>query len=165
MLLVIPVLFGVSIAAFLMSHLVPGDPVAVMLGEQATAEDAARLREALGLNDPLYVQYFRYVSDALQGDLGTSIRSGQPVLEEILDRFPSTLILTDVRDGDGRRWSVWRSVSLAAVSKRPGGRCRHHGIRPDRHFDADLLVRHPADPLLRAQARLAADRRDGAGKP
>ena len=77
-LLVIPVLFGVSIAAFMMSHLVPGDPVAVMLGERATAEDTARLREALGLNDPIYVQYFRYVSDAVRGDFGTSIRSGQP---------------------------------------------------------------------------------------
>lgn len=93
-LLVIPVLIGVSIVAFLMSHLVPGDPVTVMLGERATAEDAARLREELGFNDPLYVQYWTYVKGALQGDLGTSIRSGQPVLEEIRDRFPSTLQLT-----------------------------------------------------------------------
>lgn len=93
-LLVIPVLIGVSIAAFMMSHLVPGDPVTVMLGDRATAEDAARLREQLGLNDPLIVQYGRYVRDALSGDFGTSIRSGQPVLTEILARFPSTLILT-----------------------------------------------------------------------
>ncbi len=93
-LLVIPVLFGVSILAFLMSHLVPGDPVVVMLGDRATAEDAARLREELGFNDPLVVQYGRYMTGVVQGDLGTSIRSGQPVLEEIRDRFPSTLILT-----------------------------------------------------------------------
>jgi peptide/nickel transport system permease protein len=93
-LLVIPVLIGVSIASFAMSHLVPGDPVSVMLGEQATREDVDRLREELGLNDPLYVQYWRYVSDAMQGDLGESIRSGQPVLTEIRDRFPSTLTLT-----------------------------------------------------------------------
>lgn len=93
-LLVIPVLFGVSIVAFLMSHLVPGDPVVVMLGERATAEDAARLREQLGFNDPLYVQYLRYIGGVMQGDLGDSIRSGQPVLEEIIERFPSTLTLT-----------------------------------------------------------------------
>lgn len=93
-LLVVPVLFGVSIVAFLMSHLVPGDPVTVMLGERATAEDAARLREELGFNDPLPVQYLTYVQGVVQGDLGTSIRSGQPVLTEIRDRFPSTLILT-----------------------------------------------------------------------
>lgn len=94
LLLVIPVLFGVSLAAFMMSHLVPGDPVRVMLGDSATAEQAALLREQLGLNDPLVVQYLRYVGNALQGDLGTSIRSGQPVIEEILDYLPSTLVLT-----------------------------------------------------------------------
>lgn len=94
LLLTIPVILGVSIAAFLMSHLVPGDPVSVMLGETATAEDAARLREELGFNDPLIVQYLRYISNAVQGDLGNSIRSGQPVMNEILERFPSTLQLT-----------------------------------------------------------------------
>lgn len=91
---VVPVLLGVSVIAFLMSHLVPGDPVTVMLGERATAEDAARLRAELGLDDPLYVQYGRYIGRAVRGDLGESIRSGQPILREIRDRFPSTLILT-----------------------------------------------------------------------
>lgn len=94
LLLTIPVILGVSIAAFLMSHLVPGDPVQVMLGESATAEDAERLREELGFNDPLVVQYVRYITNAVQGDLGNSIRSGQPVMDEILERFPSTLQLT-----------------------------------------------------------------------
>lgn len=93
-LLVIPVLVGVSIAAFMMSHLVPGDPVSVMLGERATAEDIARLREQLGFNEPLYIQYWKYVQGAVTGDLGNSIRSGQPVLSEIAERFPSTLMLT-----------------------------------------------------------------------
>jgi peptide/nickel transport system permease protein len=92
--LVIPVMFGVSVAAFLMSHLVPGDPVSMMLGETATAEDVERLREELGFNDPLVVQYGRYISGVLQGDLGTSIRSGQPVLDEIVERLPSTATLT-----------------------------------------------------------------------
>jgi peptide/nickel transport system permease protein len=67
---VVPVLIGVSILAFLMSHLVPGDPVSVMLGQSGTAEDVERLREELGLNDPIYVQYGRFVGNALQGDLG-----------------------------------------------------------------------------------------------
>jgi peptide/nickel transport system permease protein len=93
-LLVVPVMLGVSIAAFLMSHLVPGDPVSVMLGETATAEDVERLREELGFNDPLVVQYLRYIGGVVQGDLGTSIRSGQPVLDEIVDRIPSTAALT-----------------------------------------------------------------------
>jgi peptide/nickel transport system permease protein len=93
---VVPVLIGVSILAFLMSHLVPGDPVSVMLGQHGTAEDAARLREELGLNDPIYVQYGRFVWHAVQGDLGRSIRSGQPVLTEIQERFGTTLTLTAV---------------------------------------------------------------------
>lgn len=92
--LLIPVLIGVSLITFLMSHLVPGDPVAVMLGTNATAENEALLREQLGLNDPLYVQYFRYAGNALQGDLGTSIRSGQPVLTEVRERIGSTVQLT-----------------------------------------------------------------------
>ncbi|CAN5545993.1 ABC transporter permease [soil metagenome] len=92
--LVIPVLFGVSIVAFMMSHLVPGDPVRVMLGTTATQEDIDRLTHQLGLDDPLVVQYWRYVSNAVQGDFGNSIRSDQPVLTEIWSRFPSTLELT-----------------------------------------------------------------------
>ncbi len=59
--LLIPVLFGVSLVTFLMSHLVPGDPVAVMLGTNATAENEAVLREQLGLNDPLPVRYVRWL--------------------------------------------------------------------------------------------------------
>ncbi len=117
LLLAVPVLLGVSIAAFMMSHLVPGDPVSVMLGERATAEDIDRLREELGFNDPIYVQYFRYVRGAVTGDLGNSIRSGQPVIEEIAERFPSTLTLTIgaviVASGVGVLLGV-----LAAISKK-----------------------------------------------
>jgi ABC-type dipeptide/oligopeptide/nickel transport system permease component len=118
-LLVIPVLIGVSIAAFLMSHLVPGDPVRVMLGENATAEQTEQLREQLGLNDPIVVQYFRYISGAVRGDLGTSIRSGQPVIEEILDYLPATLTLTLTAVTTAAIVGITLGV-LAAISKRPG---------------------------------------------
>src|SRR5687768_14111037 len=77
-----------------MVHLVPGDPVAVMLGDQATAENIERLRHEFGLDRPLYVQYADYVWNAVQGDLGTSLRSRQPVIEEIRRYLPSTLRLT-----------------------------------------------------------------------
>jgi ABC-type dipeptide/oligopeptide/nickel transport system permease component len=92
--LTVPVLLGVSILVFAMSHLVPGDPVSVMLGERATGADVIRLREQLGLDRPLYIQYFDFVSRAVRGDLGTSIRTGRPVLQEIGEQLPSTLILT-----------------------------------------------------------------------
>jgi ABC-type dipeptide/oligopeptide/nickel transport system permease component len=92
--LAVPALIGVSLLVFSMSHLVPGDPVAIMLGERATSADMARLRSQLGLDRPLYIQYAEFVGRALKGDLGTSIRSGRPVLQEIAEQFPSTLALT-----------------------------------------------------------------------
>ncbi|MFP3391600.1 nickel ABC transporter permease [Brevibacillus sp. SIMBA_040] len=90
----IPTLIGVSILTFLMIHAVPGDPARMIAGPEASAEEVAVVRESLGLDQPLYVQYGKYVSNLLQGDLGTSLRSERPVLDEILGRFPSTITLT-----------------------------------------------------------------------
>jgi peptide/nickel transport system permease protein len=94
LLLLVPVLLGVSLVVFLVLHLSPGDPAEIMLGPQATAEDVAGLRAALGLDQPLPVQYARWMAHVLQGDLGRSIRMRQPVLGEVLTRFRATLILT-----------------------------------------------------------------------
>jgi peptide/nickel transport system permease protein len=90
----VPVLAGVSVVVFLVLHLSPGDPAEVMLGSQATQEDLARLRAQLGLDEPLPVQYFRWLGHVLQGDLGRSIWTKRPVLREVLDRFRATLLLT-----------------------------------------------------------------------
>jgi peptide/nickel transport system permease protein len=73
----LPVLFGVSILVSGMSHLVPGDPVSVMLGERAIAEDVARLHAQAGFDRPLFVQYLDFLSHAIRGELCTSIRTGQ----------------------------------------------------------------------------------------
>jgi len=90
----IPVLFGVSLLVFLMLELVPGDPAQLMLSEfQTNPEQIARLRSQLHLDDPLPVQFGRFVWDAMHGDLGTSIRTRRPVLQEIQDNFPSTIEL------------------------------------------------------------------------
>lgn len=90
----IMVLFGVSIMVFSVIHLVPGDVTMAILGRQkVTAEKVAELREQLGLNDPLYVQYGRYLNNALHGDLGTSIRNNLPVSKSIGDQMPSTFDL------------------------------------------------------------------------
>lgn len=90
----IPVLFGVSLLVFLMLELTPGDPAQLMLSEfQTTPEQIARLRSQLHLDDPLPVQFGRFVWDALHGDLGTSIRTRRPVVQEIEDNFPSTIQL------------------------------------------------------------------------
>ncbi|HEX7101093.1 MAG TPA: nickel ABC transporter permease [Nitrolancea sp.] len=90
----IPVLFGVLLLVFSMLHLVPGDPVKMMLGEfQTSPEQIAKLQSQLHLDEPLPQQFGRYVWDALHGDLGTSIRSNKPVTQEIMDNLPATLQL------------------------------------------------------------------------
>ena len=93
LLLLVPVLLGVSVVVFLVLHLSPGDPAEIMLGSQASQEDVARLRADLGLDEPLPLQYARWMAHVLQGDLGRSIRLRQPVLGEVLIRFRATLIL------------------------------------------------------------------------
>lgn len=92
-LFLIPVLIGVSILIFSIIHLAPGDPAETMLGPSATAQDLAELRSQLGLDKPLTVQYLSFMSRAVQGDFGRSIRTNNPVLEEIVDRFKPTLEL------------------------------------------------------------------------
>jgi peptide/nickel transport system permease protein len=96
LLLTIPVIVGVSVLTFSMLHLVPGDPVAAMFIGQGGAreEQMDEVREQLGLNDPLPVQYWTYVKNAVRGDLGRSIRTNEPVLEMLLRNFPPTLQLT-----------------------------------------------------------------------
>jgi ABC-type dipeptide/oligopeptide/nickel transport system permease component len=94
LLLLIPILLGVTLLTFAIAQVTPGDPVALMLGPAATPERVEAMREQLGFNDPVLVQYGRYVWNALHGDLGRSVRGQTPVLQEILARFPSTLELT-----------------------------------------------------------------------
>lgn len=86
-------LFAVSVFAFGMIHLVPGDPASIALGENATPHAVANLRHAWGLDRPLTVQYGDFVGRVMHGDLGTSIRSDQPVLSEIGQRLGSTVEL------------------------------------------------------------------------
>lgn len=92
----VPVLVGVSLAVFLMTHLVPGDPAELIVGQQATAEDVRNVREALGLDRPLPVQYISFLEKAVVGDFGRSFRTGRPVIEEIGGRYLNTLILGSV---------------------------------------------------------------------
>ncbi len=90
----IPVMIGVTLAVFLMMHLIPGDPAQIMAGENANEAQVEQMRENLGLNDPLHEQYFRYVVNAVQGDLGTSVRTKRSVTDEIFNtRFWITVQL------------------------------------------------------------------------
>lgn len=93
LLLLIPVLLGVSLLVFAIMSFTPGDPAQLILGENAPPEAVAELREEMGLNDPFVLRYARFVGDAVTGDLGRSYTSGRDVFDEIFSRFPNTLIL------------------------------------------------------------------------
>jgi peptide/nickel transport system permease protein len=94
LLLAIPVLFGLSVVVFSFIHLLPGDPAVALLGQHATPDRVAKIREQLGLDRPLYVQYLDYLGQLLRGDLGKSVINNQPVVEEFGRRFPGTIELT-----------------------------------------------------------------------
>lgn len=87
------VLLGVTILVFSLMHITPGDPAQIIAGEGVPEETLERIREKLGLNEPLHVQYFTYLSNVVQGDLGDSIRNNRPVIEEIEARFWITVEL------------------------------------------------------------------------
>jgi peptide/nickel transport system permease protein len=88
------VVWGVSVATFFISQVVPGDPALVALGDKATDEMIANFRVKNGLDKPVVVQYFSYVGRLLQGDLGTSLRTGRPIIDDLRDFFPGTLELS-----------------------------------------------------------------------
>ena len=122
---VIPVLLAVSILVFLMVHLMPGDPARLIAGEMATDEDVERVREKYGYDQPLYVQYARYMGNLFQGDLGTSTKTQRPVAQELAVRFPNTLQLALVATALASilgiafglisahlRYSLWDNISM-----------------------------------------------------
>jgi ABC-type dipeptide/oligopeptide/nickel transport system permease component len=119
------VLIGVSIITFMLARVVPSDPAVLYIGPKARADDIARVREQLGLNRPLPVQYLIYMRDLLHGDLGTSIGTKRPVLQEILDRFPSTLELLFT----GMMMAVLIGIPLGVLSARWQGKPLDTGVR------------------------------------
>lgn len=109
---IVPILLGVSIILFIIVHSVPGDPYAYLFGPRVDPTLRDRLMEEMGFNDPLPVQYVRWLSTTLQGNLGYSIRSGQAVADMMADRIPNTLILA----GAAFLISIIISVPLGILS-------------------------------------------------
>ncbi|MBI2001270.1 MAG: ABC transporter permease [candidate division NC10 bacterium] len=93
-LMLVPVLFGVTLISFFLLHMVPGDPAELLAGLEATKEDVDRIRTEYGLDQPLAVQYLRFVGSAVRGDLGISIQSRHPVFTLLLQRLAFTLQLS-----------------------------------------------------------------------
>jgi len=92
--LAIPTMLAVLTLVFFVVRVIPGDPAVAALGDYASQEAVAAMRERMGLNDPLYVQYFRFLADLARGDLGTSLITGKPIGESIMAVLPYTLQLT-----------------------------------------------------------------------
>ncbi|MEM2509863.1 MAG: ABC transporter permease [Candidatus Methanomethylicia archaeon] len=89
----IPTIIGVVVVMFILVRMLPGDPARLIAGPEASEEDVRRIREILGLNKPLYIQFVEYLISLLRGDLGLSIKFGTPVVNEIMSRLPYTIIL------------------------------------------------------------------------
>lgn len=124
--MLIPVLFGVSLIVFSIMHLTPGDPALLALGEHAPPEQLEMMRERLGLNDRLDVQYIRWVSKAMKLDFGRSIRNNRLVLDEITSRLPATGQL------------ALYAVTLAALIGIPAGIIS--AVRPNSFWDNVMTV-------------------------
>jgi peptide/nickel transport system permease protein len=93
LLLVVPVIVGVTLVSFFMLYLLPGDPALYIAGPYASAESIARIRDELGLNLPLYLQFFKYIWGVLHGDFGTSVLAEEPVMQLVLPKFLNTMVL------------------------------------------------------------------------
>jgi len=109
--------FGAMILFFLIVRLLPGDPARLLAGPEASEEDVARIREALGLNKPIYEQLISYLTSIMRGDLGISIKYGTPVLNEILAKLPYTIALALVAEAIAVEIAIPLGV-LAALKPR-----------------------------------------------
>ena len=90
----VPVLLGITLVVFVILSLIPGDPAMAILGSYSTPENVARLNQQLGLDRPLFQRYFIWLGNILQGDFGRSFALNRPVIDEIIERFHATLILS-----------------------------------------------------------------------
>lgn len=114
LLLLLPIVFGVTTITFIMIHSIPGDPLELLYGQskRLSIEEKQRISKSLGLTDPLIVQYFRYIGNLFKGDMGISINTRSPVTFEIFQRLPDTLMLT----GSSMLLVILISVPLGVVS-------------------------------------------------
>lgn len=108
------VLLGLSLFSFLLIHLIPGDPARIMLDTSASSEQVEKLREEMGLNKPYVVQYYEYLTNALQLDLGESYKTGRPVFTEIMLRLPATAKLA----GAGMLIAIIIGVTMGIIAAR-----------------------------------------------
>ncbi|MFL1468929.1 ABC transporter permease [Paraclostridium bifermentans] len=108
----IPMLFFITIISFILMHLAPGDPLQAYISPDMNVEDIERIRESLGLNDPIIVQYFKWLFNTIQGNLGYSMVNSKPVLDLILERLGPTILLS----GSALAISIIISIPVGLIS-------------------------------------------------
>lgn len=108
----IPMLFFITIISFILMHLAPGDPLQAYISPDMNVEDIERIRESLGLNDPIIVQYFKWLFNTIQGNLGYSMVNSKPVLNLILERLGPTILLS----GSALIISIMISIPVGLIS-------------------------------------------------
>lgn len=146
LLLAVPTLLLVSMMVFGLQKLLPGDPLIAMAGEERDPAVIAQLRAELNLDAPVPVQYFHWLTRALQGDLGVSLRTHEPVTQLIASKLPVTLELSA---GDDHRAGVWHQHGdPAAVNKKQLGRSRGELCGDLGDINSALLAGDPADSGL-----------------
>lgn len=150
----IPVLLGASFLVFWSIRWVPGDPAIAIAGELATPELVEKVRAELGLDQPLPIQYGIYLGRMLRGDMGTSVRSGLPVFEEIRIRLPRTLQLTFFSLLFAAAIGI--PIGVLSATRQHLDRRAEHDLRLARRLDAYLLAWPHADRLFRADASFLA---------
>ncbi|MCL5611901.1 MAG: ABC transporter permease, partial [Chloroflexi bacterium] len=119
------VLIGVSVITFFLARIVPANPAELYIGPKARSEDIARVTKQLGLDKPLPIQYFIYVTDLLHGDLGNSISTKRPITQELADRIPATMELLF----SGMFFAVLLGVPLGVLSARSQGKSLDLAVR------------------------------------
>ena len=151
----IPVVLLISLLVFLLIHAAPGDPADLLLSDEASAHDIAEARHRWGLDQPIYVQYLRFLANISSGDLGMSFRYADPVIGLIGERLPATIelaiasmLIAIIARRSARRLG-WRQAEFLDRQSRLV-------VRLLRHFDAELLARHHADPDRVGLFQLAA---------
>ncbi len=118
LLLAIPTLFGVLVVTFLLLYIAPGDPVQEMVGERADSTTIAQLRKELRLDEPVTTQFFHYAGGVLKGDLGESYITRRPIMTDIIERFPKTMLLA----GTAMLFAATLGITIGVISaQRPGG--------------------------------------------
>ena len=157
LLLLVPILIGLSLLVFFWIRALPGGPAQALLGERATEARITAINKQYGLDKPVYVQYWRYVKKTVQGDLGARSSPRAPVTDELLERFPATIELAL----GAMFFAVMVGLPLGFFAAKRYGRAVRQCVArclADRHLDPGLLPRHPAQVRLRRAARLVTHR-------